>query len=194
MKKRGCESRSPEMKVPAEGEAITMKKEENVSSPPVPDETVRQEYLTFRLAEEDYGVDILRVQEIRGWEPVARIPNAPEFVKGVLNLRGSIVPVIDMRCRLGMPLTEYGKETVVIVVKVIDSVRERIMGVVVDTVSDVVAVAAVNVRDAPQLATDIPAECFSGAADADGRMIMLLDVDRLMCKDDVHDPGGENVA
>jgi purine-binding chemotaxis protein CheW len=159
-----------------------------------PNEVLGDEYLTFRLGEEDYGVDILRVQEIRGWEPVTRIPNAPDYVLGALNLRGSIVPVFDMRRRLGMPIVEYDKETVVIVVKVIDAVRERIMGMVVDTVADVFTAVVESVRDTPRLATNVPVEYITGLADAGTKMIILLDVDRLLCREDASEPKEESAA
>jgi purine-binding chemotaxis protein CheW len=194
MRKRDGISRSPETDATAEADAIKMTMEENTISPLVPDGMTAREYLTFQLAGEDYGVDILRVQEIRGWETVTRIPNAPEYVKGVLNLRGSIVPVIDMRQRLGMPYVEYDKETVIIVVKVIDAVRERIMGMVVDAVADVFAAIADSLRNTPKLGTNIDTEYFTGVADTDGRMIMLLDVDRLMCWDAIQEPGGKSAA
>jgi purine-binding chemotaxis protein CheW len=160
----------------------------------IADKAPGEEYLTFSLAAEDYGVAIQRVQEIRGWEAVTRIPNAPDYVKGVLNMRGSIVPVIDMRQRLRMPLLEYSKETVVIVVKVIDAMRERVMGLVVDAVSDVVTARSDALREAPELGTDIAAEFLAGAIDVDGKMLMLLDVDRLMCRDVGCDPGGKSAA
>lgn len=182
------------MDATSEADAIKMTMEENTILPPVPNGMAACEYLTFQLAKEDYGVDILRVQEIRSWEAVTRIPNAPEYVKGVLNLRGSIVPVIDMRQRLGMPLVEYDKETVVIIVKVIDAVRERIMGMVVDAVADVFTAIAESLRNTPQLGANIDAENFTGVADTDGKMIRLLDVDRVMCWDSIREPGGKSTA
>jgi purine-binding chemotaxis protein CheW len=140
------------------------------------------EFLTFRLGDEDYGVDILRVQEIRGWEMVARIPNSPIYVKGVLNLRGSIVPILDMRQRLGMDVRDYSKDTVVIVLRVKSENNQRNVGIVVDEVSDVLHTLQDNIRNAPQFGGGIPVEYITGLVDADGKMVMLLDVDKLLGK------------
>ena len=138
------------------------------------------EYLTFQSGTEDYGVDILRVQEIRAWETVTRIPNSPDYVKGVLNLRGAIVPVFDLRQRLGLGGIEYSKETVVIVLRVICRGKERSMGIVVDAVSDVLNAHTDSIRNTPEFGQDIATGFISGLADSDGKMIMLLDVDRLL--------------
>lgn len=140
------------------------------------------EFLTFRLGDEDYGVDILRVQEIRGWEIVTRIPNSPVYVKGVLNLRGSIVPILDMRQRLGMDVRGYSKDTVVIVLRVKNQNSQRNIGVVVDEVSDVLNTRQENIRNAPQFGGGIPVEYITGLVDADGKMVMLLDVDKLLSR------------
>ena len=140
------------------------------------------EFLTFRLGDEDYGVDILRVQEIRGWEIVTRIPNSPLYVKGVLNLRGSIVPILDMRQRLGMGVREYSKDTVVIVLRVKNGNSQRNVGVVVDEVSDVLNSQIEKIRNTPQFGGGIPVEYITGLVDADGKMVMLLDVDKLLGK------------
>ncbi len=153
-----------------------------------------EEYLTFRLDGEDYGVDILRVQEIRGWEPVTRIPNAPAYVKGVLNMRGAVVPIIDLRGRLDLPLIQYSKKTVVIVVKVVDVLRERIMGMVVDSVSDVVMTTDENLHTTPRFGTKVSVEYVNGLVDAGGGMIALLDVDRLLGRPGHSEIAGENAA
>ncbi|EGV52829.1 chemotaxis protein CheW [Candidatus Endoriftia persephone] len=146
---------------------------------PVELEMTGQEYLTFSLGSEDYGVDILRVQEIRGWELVTRIPNAPDYVKGVLNLRGSIVPIFDLRQRLGLEPQDYSKDTVVIVVRVNGANNSRAMGMVVDAVSDVLNANPNTIRNTPEFGEAIATEFISGLADAEGRMIMLLDIDQL---------------
>ena len=140
------------------------------------------EYLTFHLADEEYGVDILRVREIRGWETVTPIPNSPEFVKGVLNLRGSIVPVIDLRVRFNLPATEYTHTTVVVVLSVIseDGERERIMGVVVDAISDVVNANLNEIQATPDFDSSIEIQYIQGLATAGDNMIMLVDVDKLL--------------
>jgi len=138
-----------------------------------------EEYLTFRLGDENYGVDILRVQEIRGWEPVTRVPNAPAFVQGVLNLRGAIVPVVDLRQRLGMPLRDYDKETVVVVVRLDAGEAEKIIGLVVDTVSDVLRATTDAISKTPDFGARLNTDFLVGVATSGDKMIMLLDVDRL---------------
>lgn len=152
------------------------------------------EYLTFRLGDEDYGVDILRVREIRGWEMVTRIPNSPKYVKGVLNLRGSIVPIFDMRQRLGMDVKEYCKDTVVIVLRVRSGNNERNIGVVVDEVSDVLNAQQGSIRNAPQFGGGIPVEYITGLVDAEGKMVMLLDVDKLLNHSAETEPENEDAA
>jgi len=142
------------------------------------------QYLTFSLADEEYGVDILRVQEIRGWEPVTRIPNSPPYVKGVLNLRGAIVPVFDMRRRFDLASQVYSKDTVVIVLRVTNKGSEmRNMGVVVDAVSDVLNTRVSEIRGTPDFGAGVATEYISGLASAGDKMIMLLDVDRLLNED-----------
>lgn len=140
------------------------------------------EYLTFHLADEEYGVDILRVQEIRGWEHVTDIPNSPAYVKGVLNLRGAIVPVIDLRIRFNLPVTEYTPTTVVVVLSVISNAggRERIMGVVVDAISDVVNARLSDVQATPEFDSSIEIEYIQSLATSGENMLMLVDVDKLL--------------
>ncbi len=146
---------------------------------------VGNEYLTFRLGGEDYGVDILRVEEIRGYEAVTRIPNQPIHVKGVLNLRGSIVPIFDLRERLGMEPKGYNKETVVIVIATKDTVGERSLGVIVDEVSDVLHAEVNDIKNAPDFGGSIDTNYISGLASADDRMIMLLNADKLQSTRDL---------
>lgn len=139
------------------------------------------EYLTFRLADEEYGIDILRVRELRGWEPVTRIPNSPGYVMGVLNLRGAIVPVIDLRIRFDLPKTEYTPTTVVVVLSVKSSDgRERVMGVVVDAISDVVNASASDIQTTPEFDSTIKIEYINGLASSGEKMLMLVDVDKLL--------------
>ena len=140
------------------------------------------EYLTFSLADEEYGVDILRVQELRGWEAATRIPNSPNFVKGVLNLRGAIVPIIDLRERFNLPASDYTETTVVIVLSVNDGPggSERTMGVVVDSISDVVHAKMSEIQTTPKFGSSLDTEYISGLADADGTMLMLLNVDAML--------------
>lgn len=145
------------------------------------------EYLTFTLASEEYGVDILRVQELRGWEPVTRVPNSPDYVKGVLNLRGAIVPVIDLRVRFNLPVEEYSSLTVVIVLSVKDKKddHERIISVVVDEISDVVKAKLSDIQATPKFGSVLDVEYISGLADAGGKMLMLLNVDTMLSVSDM---------
>ena len=139
--------------------------------------------LTFTLGDETYGVDILRVQEIRGWQPVTRIPQAPSHVLGVLNLRGSIVPIVDLRMRFSLQHAEYTPLTVIIVLTVQSPTGRRDFGVVVDGVSDVIDVAASDVKPAPEFGAQVSTEFIEGLASVSGRMVMLLDIDQLIGAD-----------
>lgn len=136
--------------------------------------------LTFKLADEEYGVDIMSVQEIRSWEPVTRLPNTPEFVTGVINLRGIVVPIIDLRKRFNLDTVAYGTTTVVVVVKVETGDSERTMGMVVDAVSEVYNLSQDIIRKAPELGSAISMEYIRGLADIDEKMIILLDVDTML--------------
>jgi purine-binding chemotaxis protein CheW len=136
--------------------------------------------LTFILGSETYGVDILRVQEIRGWSPVTRIPQSPPHVLGVLNLRGSIVPIVDMRMRFSLEQAEYTAITVIIVLSVESATGRRDIGVVVDGVSDVIDVDHAQVKPPPDLGGQVNTEFIRGLAAISDNMIMLLDVDKLI--------------
>jgi purine-binding chemotaxis protein CheW len=135
-----------------------------------------REVLVFVLGAEEYGVDILKVQEIRGYEKVTPIPSAPEYLKGVVNLRGIIVPVIDMRLKFGLPNPKYDAFTVVVILRL----ASRVIGVVVDAVSDVVALGANEVKAAPQLGSVVDASFIAGLATQSDRMILLLDIEKLL--------------
>ncbi len=143
------------------------------------------QYLTFIMAAEEYGVDILRVQEIRGWNNVTPIPNTPTYIKGVINLRGTIVPIIDLRERFGMASVEYGATTVVIVLKVIKDDAERIMGIVVDAVSDVYNIEASEIKPAPDFGGEISIEFVSGLVSVEEKMLIIIDIDRLLNSGDL---------
>ena len=143
-------------------------------------ESGSHQVLTFTLGEETYGVDILRVQEIRGYSTVTRIPQAPPHVLGVLNLRGSIVPIVDMRMRFNLERAEYTPLTVIIVLSVESSVGRRDFGVVVDGVSDVIDVATSDIKPAPEMGEQVSTEFIEGLAAVSGRMVMLLDIDTLI--------------
>ncbi|HVR53779.1 MAG TPA: chemotaxis protein CheW [Pseudorhodoferax sp.] len=134
------------------------------------------EYLTFRLGQEEYGIDILKVQEIRGYEQPTRIAHAPSFLKGVVNLRGTIVPIIDMRLKFNCSQAEYNSFTVVIILHL----RARIVGIVVDSVSDVLQLQADQIRPAPEIETTVDASCIVGLGAVNERMLILLDIERLM--------------
>ncbi|VAW85611.1 Positive regulator of CheA protein activity (CheW) [hydrothermal vent metagenome] len=137
------------------------------------------QYLTFIMAEEEYAVDILRVQEIKGWDVATALPNTPDYVRGVINLRGTIVPIIDLRKKFGLDSIEYGATTVVIVLKVISDSGERIMGVVVDAVSEVYNVSPGEMKDAPDFG-EVQKEVVKGLATVEDKMIIVLDIDHLL--------------
>lgn len=140
------------------------------------------QFLTFMLAGEEYGVDILRVQEIKGWDNVTPIPNTPEYIRGVINLRGTIVPIIDLRRRFGLEPVEYGPLTVVIVLRVMkaDGDNSRVMGVVVDAVSDVYNVGEDDIKPAPDFGSVVDVDFVHGLATLDESMVIVLDIDRLL--------------
>ncbi len=138
------------------------------------------QYLTFMLNDEEYGFDILRVQEIKGWDSATPIPNTPEYIKGVINLRGTIVPIIDLRKRFVLEEIPYGTTTVVIVVRVEAEDRERIMGVVVDAVSDVYNIADAEQKPPPDFGGGVSVEFVKGLSTVDEKLVILLDIDRLL--------------
>lgn len=138
------------------------------------------QYLTFILDDEEYGVDILRVQEIKGWDSVTPLPNTPDFIKGVINLRGTIVPIIDLRQRFGLETTDYGKLTVVIVLKVITDSKERVMGIIVDAVSDVYNVSEEEMKPPPDFGKITSIDYVKGLAAVGEKMIIALDIDHLL--------------
>ena len=144
---------------------------------------VSRKVLTFSLNEETYGVDILRVQEIRGWSTVNRIPQTPPHVLGVLNLRGSIVPIIDMRVRFGLASAEFTPLTVIIVLSIKTAKGLSEFGLVVDSVSDVVDIRGEDVKETPNLGGKMNADFIESLATVAGRMVILLDVDALLGRD-----------
>ncbi|MBD8524712.1 chemotaxis protein CheW [Pseudoxanthomonas sp. CAU 1598] len=134
------------------------------------------EYLTFTLDKEEYGVDILKVQEIRGYDAVTRLPSSPNWIKGVINLRGAIIPVIDMRIKFKLGEPHYDAFTVMIIL----NVGGRVIGMVVDAVSDVTRLTAAQKRPAPELGGGIDARFISGIGSIDQRMLILLDIERMI--------------
>ena len=139
------------------------------------------QYLTFALGDEEYGVAILNVQEIKGYAPVTPIPNTPPWVRGVMNLRGTIVPVIDLRLRLGMPAVDYGPFTVIVVL----AVGAKVVGAIVDAVSDVLSIPDGQVQQTPDLGVAIDVRFVGGIAQADDKLVILLDAETLLRHDDL---------
>jgi purine-binding chemotaxis protein CheW len=140
----------------------------------------REEFLTFRLGGEEYAIDILQVQEIRAQESATRIATAPEFIRGVINLRGTIVPIVDLRVKFGFPSAAANAAPVVIIL----SIARRVIGVVVDAVTDVVALTAEEVRETPEVGGAIAAGFIRGIAPLDDRMLIVFDIARLMMSAD----------
>ena len=134
------------------------------------------EFLTFRLGAEEYGLDILKVQEIRGYDAVTRIANTPDFIKGVVNLRGAIVPIVDLRIKFQVGSAEYTPFTVVIVL----NVGGRIIGIVVDGVSDVTAMTREQIRPAPEFAATVDTKYILGLGTVGERMLIVVDIHRLL--------------
>ncbi|MCP9470665.1 MAG: chemotaxis protein CheW [Nitrospira sp.] len=134
--------------------------------------------LTFKLGDELYGVDILRVQEIKGYTTVTRIPNTPASIKGVINLRGTIVPIVELRTVFGMPAIDVTSFTVIIVVVV----RDKIMGLVVDSVSDVLTIDRQDIQPPPAFGSRVDVSCLSGIAKSGDKLVALLDIDRLLAE------------
>lgn len=140
-----------------------------------------REFLVFSLGSEEYAVDILKVQEIRGYENVTRIANAPDFIKGVTNLRGVIVPIVDLRIKFHLDNIEYGGQTVVIVV----NVGERIVGIVVDGVSDVMTLTPEQIKPAPEFGVTLSSDYLSGLGSLEDRMLVLVDIDKLLTSEEM---------
>ncbi|MBC7778612.1 MAG: chemotaxis protein CheW [Proteobacteria bacterium] len=155
----------------------------NPSAAPSPTNTVRdnQEFLTFKLGAEEYGVEILKVQEIRGYDAVTAIANAPPFIKGVINLRGVIVPIVDLRIKFNLGAVTYDSFTVVIILNIAD----RVVGAVVDGVSDVINLEASQIRPAPEFGAALDVEYIIGLGTSGERMLILVDIERLMTSTDM---------
>jgi len=134
------------------------------------------EFLAFTLGQEEYGIDIQKVQELRGYDTVTRIANAPEHIKGVVNLRGIIVPIIDMRIKFNLGTPTYDQFTVVIIL----NIASRVMGMVVDSVSDVITLSPEQVKPAPEMGSVLDTDYLIGLGTLDERMLILIDIDRLM--------------
>ncbi|HLK19170.1 MAG TPA: chemotaxis protein CheW [Bryobacteraceae bacterium] len=146
------------------------------------------QFLTFSLGTEEYGMDILRVQEIKGNSAITHIPNAPKHVKGVMNLRGTVVPVVDLRAKFSMEAVEYGKFSVIIVVMV----GQKVSGLVVDAVSDVLNIAASDIRPAPDFGASCDTRFISGVASIGEKLAVLLEIDKLLSEEEVAVTAGSN--
>lgn len=151
------------------------------SSSPLAEDDNRHEYLLFRLGEEDYGIEILKVQEIRNYDRVTRIANTPDFIRGVTNLRGVIVPIIDLRIKFALESTAIGDSTVVIVV----NLANRVVGIVVDGVSDVLSLTTDQIRPAPEFSPTLSTEYMIGLGTLDDQMLILVDIERLLNSKDM---------
>lgn len=141
----------------------------------------RLEVVTFKLGEEEYGIDIQKVQELRGYDAVTRIANAPEYIKGVVNLRGIIVPIIDMRIKFRLGEPTYDQFTVVIVL----NIGGRVVGMVVDSVSDVITLTGDQIKPAPEMGSVLDADYLIGLGTLEERMLILVDIDRLMSSEEM---------
>ncbi len=140
-----------------------------------------EEVLSFRLGQEEYGIEILKVQEIRGYDAVTRLAGAPEFIKGVINLRGVIIPIIDLRIKFGLDSVVYDEFTVVVVL----NVSGRVVGVVVDAVSDVLTLSPADIKPAPQFASTFDTRHLTGIVSVENRMLILVDIERLLLSADM---------
>lgn len=145
------------------------------------DDLVASEFLTFTLGSEEYAIDILKVQEIRGYEPPTLIANAPPFIKGVINLRGIIVPIVDLRIKFNLGKVEYTPFTVVIIL----NIAGRVIGAVVDSVSDVLSLTSAQVRQAPDFSGSFDTKYILGLASIEQRMLIVTDIERLMTSADM---------
>ncbi len=152
-----------------------------VTSSPQPSVAKALEFLAFTLGQEEYGIDIQKVQELRGYDAVTRIANAPEHIKGVVNLRGIIVPIIDMRIKFNLGTPTYDQFTVVIIL----NIANRVMGMVVDSVSDVITLTPEQVKPAPEMGSVLDTEYLIGLGTLDERMLILVDLEKLMTSDDM---------
>ena len=140
-----------------------------------------EEYLTLTLGREEYAIDILKVQEIRGYDAVTAIAGTPAFIKGVINLRGTIVPIVDLRIKFDLGCIEYTPFTVVIIL----NVGNRVVGIVVDSVSDVIALQSQQVRPAPEFSSGVDVDHIVGLATVDQRMLIVVDIEKLMLSRDM---------
>ncbi|MGD9733496.1 MAG: chemotaxis protein CheW [Desulfamplus sp.] len=142
-------------------------------------------YLTFSLAGEEYGIGILQVKEIIGMMPITSVPRTPDFVKGVINLRGKVIPVIDLRLRFAIPESEYTERTCIIVVEITASYGEMVIGIVVDSVSEVLNIKGENIEDSPSFGTSLDSQYILGMAKLEGGVKILLDIDKVLTSEEL---------
>ncbi len=145
-----------------------------------------QEYLTFLLNNEEFGIDILCVQEIRVWSSVTELPNKPEYIKGVINLRGVIIPIIDLRQRFGIPPLEYDEQTVTIILKNPSAEKQMVVGIVVDAVSEVYKFNQTSIRKAPEFGSQIDTCFLKGLASVEEKLVILLETQTLLNQEDLY--------
>jgi len=155
---------------------------------------MEQEYLTFILNNEEYGVDILCVQEIRVWSKVTELPNKPEYIKGVINLRGVIIPIIDLRQRFGIDPLEYDEQTVTIILKSLDKSNPLVVGIVVDAVSEVYKFQSNAIRSAPGFGSKIDSCFIKGLATVEEKLVILLDANSLLDQEELYSVEPEPLA
>ncbi|AMO83552.1 MAG: chemotaxis protein CheW [Hafnia sp.] len=148
----------------------------SVSEKQYDEKNIGQEYLVFTLGAEEYGIEILKVQEIRGYERVTRIANTPDFILGVTNLRGVIVPIIDLRVKFDFPTADFNVNTVIIIL----NLSERVVGIIVDGVSDVTSLTNDQIRPAPDFSVTLSTEYLLGLGTVDDRMLILVDIEKLL--------------
>lgn len=153
----------------------------NRTATAVDSQAANREFLVFSLGEEEYAIDILKVQEIRGYDNVTRIANAPDFIKGVANLRGVIVPIVDLRIKFRLESVTYDSHTVVIVV----NIEDRVVGIVVDGVSDVMSLSPEQIKPAPEFGVSMPVDYLSGLGNLEDRMLVLVDIEKLLTSEEM---------
>jgi purine-binding chemotaxis protein CheW len=144
-------------------------------------------YLTFKLAEEEYGIEILKVQEIIQMQDVTRVPRTPDFVRGVINLRGKVIPIIELRKKFSMEVTEDTDKTCIIIVKIGDDETGTILGIIIDEVSEVLDIAAKDIQEAPSFGNDVNTEFILGIGTIEGKVKMLLDIDKVLSSQEMNE-------
>ena len=143
-------------------------------------------YLTFQLANEEFGIRVLKVREIMGVQDITAVPQTPVHVKGVINLRGKVIPVVDLRLKFGLPAAEYNQRTCIIVTQVRSESAQILMGIVVDGVSEVLSLASSDIEDTPEFGEEVATRYLLGMAKSKGKVKILLDIDRVLSSQEIH--------